>query len=110
LEIEFEIICWHKITDAMIINKGKNNLSSFIVADFIIVVWTEKSHPHSFFAGNSRFRCRLTSGTVSNNARTILFRYQPPLLNICMVPSLQAKPITADTGESVFDNRLLALD
>jgi len=30
LEIEFEIICWHKITDAMMIIKDKINVNSFI--------------------------------------------------------------------------------
>jgi hypothetical protein len=76
----------------MMIIKGKNNLSSFIV-----VAWTEKRNSHhSFFTGNSRSRCRLTSSTVTNDARTVF--------------SLQAKPIAADTGKSAFDKTLLVHD
>jgi hypothetical protein len=52
--------------------KDKNNLSSFIVVAFIVVAWTEKGNSHhSFFTGSIRSRCMLTSGTVSNDSRTV---------------------------------------
>jgi hypothetical protein len=56
----------------MMIIKDKNKLISFMVVAFMVVAWMEKGNSHhSFFTGNMRSRCRLTSGTLSNDSPTV---------------------------------------